>query len=707
MENKEKKFFILFYFVLAICLTITFLGIQNFNFTNIKWLFIGNDISGHQTGWHFFKEDIWRFPLGSNPNYGDKIGNSIIYSDSIPLLAFIFKLFNFLIPEKFQYFSFWFLLCFFFQGILSQQLIYKYTNNRLFSLIGSFFFIFFPIAIHRMGFHPALFGQWTLIITIYLILDKDENKEKLWVALILFTSLIHFYFTVINLIVYNFFKLYSTFIERKINYQKYFKDLIVCHGMLILLMYSIGYFEVRVVDTLAVGFGVYKLNLLSFFDSTNSVNNISWSWFLPDIILSHGEELEGFNYFGFGGLILISSMIFFSTKKKLRNKFSEYLDKKILLILIIFFILSLSNNISIGSWEIIQIPLNKYIYGIFSIVRSSGRLFWLVSYFLLFLSLFIIYEKFSKKNSSLIILFILILQLVDTSSGIKDYINLKKFNDNDKYILKDDFWYTDLKNVDKIITTKPNNYNKNFDYLAYYIVDKNFSKTNIVKTARVDREKAALNRYSLNKEFLEKKIEIDTVYVVDNLGHLLSLREIFKEENVGFFYRDNIWTLVKNKKDKMNELDTKKLNNLRLPLLDKEKIEINEKSDFLGFGWTHNLNGKGAWSEGNFSNLLFKVKKTQNVNIQIECEPFINEKIDNLNLKVLVNGNLIEEIKFKFDKDNLNKVKLINITVNKNLIENDKINLQFVNENAKSPLDILQSPDSRKIGFLIKNISLI
>ena len=119
------------------------------------------------------------------------------------------------------------------------------------------------------------------------------------------------------------------------------------------------------------------------------------------------------------------------------------------------------------------------------------------------------------------------------------------------------------------------------------------------------------------------------------------------------------------------------------------------------------MSGKGAWSEGYFSNLLFEVKKTENINIQIECEPFINEKIKNLNLKVLVNGNIIDEIKFKFDKDNSNKIKLMNITVNKNLIKNNKINLQFINENAKSPLDILQSPDSRKIGFLIKNISLI
>ena len=80
-------------------------------------------------------------------------------------------------------------------------------------------------------------------------------------------------------------------------------------------------------------------------------------------------------------------------------------------------------------------------------------------------------KKFITYNLSYITL-----QLVDTSSGIKDYINLNKFNDYNKHILKDDFWYNDLKNIDKIITTKPVNYNKNFDNLAYYIVDRNFFK---------------------------------------------------------------------------------------------------------------------------------------------------------------------------------------------------------------------------------------
>ena len=61
-------------------------------------------------------------------------------------------------------------------------------------------------------------------------------------------------------------------------------------------MFLVGYFEVRIIDTFALGFGTYKLNLLSIFDSTISHENISWSWILPDIALSAGEELEGFNF---------------------------------------------------------------------------------------------------------------------------------------------------------------------------------------------------------------------------------------------------------------------------------------------------------------------------------------------------------------------------------------------------------------------------
>ena len=86
--NKNNLILILFYFFTSLVLTSLFIGLDNLSINNTKWLFSGDDRSAHQLGWHFFKNDVWRFPLGSNPNFGDEIGNSIIYSDSIPILAF-------------------------------------------------------------------------------------------------------------------------------------------------------------------------------------------------------------------------------------------------------------------------------------------------------------------------------------------------------------------------------------------------------------------------------------------------------------------------------------------------------------------------------------------------------------------------------------------------------------------------------------------
>ena len=95
-----------FLFLLIAFITLSgILGIQNISFQNTKWLHdTGNDTAIQHLGWHFFKNDVWRFPLGSNPNYGDEIGNSIVFTDSVPILALFFKLFKSILPENFQYF---------------------------------------------------------------------------------------------------------------------------------------------------------------------------------------------------------------------------------------------------------------------------------------------------------------------------------------------------------------------------------------------------------------------------------------------------------------------------------------------------------------------------------------------------------------------------------------------------------------------------
>ena len=89
MNFTISKKIILFFILLSSFLTANFLGLDNLSFSNINWLYGGGDISNAQNGWLFFKSDEWRFPLGKNPSYGLEISSSIIFSDSVPLFAFI------------------------------------------------------------------------------------------------------------------------------------------------------------------------------------------------------------------------------------------------------------------------------------------------------------------------------------------------------------------------------------------------------------------------------------------------------------------------------------------------------------------------------------------------------------------------------------------------------------------------------------------
>ena len=124
--------------------------------------------------------------------------SNIVYSDSIPIFAIFFKLFNFLLPEKFQYFSIWILLCIYLQILFSYKIIYIGTGNKLFSLLGSLFFLTASIFIHRSGIHLSLLGQWLILCGIYIEISENSKKDFLRLIILLVSLLVHFYFFNVN-----------------------------------------------------------------------------------------------------------------------------------------------------------------------------------------------------------------------------------------------------------------------------------------------------------------------------------------------------------------------------------------------------------------------------------------------------------------------------------------------------------------------------
>ena len=705
----KNKINILFLLISFFCLLGIF-GFENSSFQNTNWLHDGGESTYNQLSWYFFRNDVWRFPLGMNPNFGEELGNSIAFTDTVPLLSFFFKLFKSYLPQNFQYFTFWYFVCFFLQLLFSYKILKKFTESTPHSLIGSLFFIIAPIFIYRMDYHVGLTGQWILLSALYLSLNYKINKSLLlWISLVVISLLVFLYFTATILVIYSIFRLFHYYYEDR-NFLRFTKDFFIILIVTALTFYTIGYFEIRMLDSIGIGFGEYKLNLLSFFDPVNSHQNISWSWFLKDIKLSAGEEIEGFNYFGLGQILMFIFVLASLLNKKIRKKLTNIKYQKeikiFFIISIIFTLWALSNKISIGSYTLLEIPLNKYIFGALSLFKASGRLFWIVNYFLLILSIIIIFQCFEKKKSLLIITFFLIVQLADTSAGIKKRIYFARAQD-ESIKLKDKIWNNLFKKNEVVKTTFPKNWSRFTQIFASYMEKYNTKKTNIITAGRINRKAAASARYDLYKNFRKKNLSTNTIYFVQNLGHMNHLKYLFKNENVGFFFRDNIWSMVKNEKQLMNKNDKNELAGLKFNMLkinETKKMYYSEENNYTGFGWSHNFQNLGIWSEGNISTLFFRTEKDYgDIRLELICEPHITKKNTTLEFDVYINNFFIKKI--KLNKNNL-KDQLLEININKKFITSKDIKIDFDFKNPVSPSEVFKSPDSRKLGILLKKIKI-
>ncbi|MCX6112671.1 MAG: DUF6311 domain-containing protein, partial [Proteobacteria bacterium] len=176
--------------------------------TYFDWLTsYNNDPIMNFLGWHFFRFEDWTFPLGLIKNFGTPDGSSLVYVDSIPLLALPFKLLRGILPPIFQYAGLWLLSCYVLQGFFAWLLAKKITSNLISRIVITLFFTISPIMLYRADRHEALTGHWMILAAIYLYvisveklisvekINKDINSPCLirWTLLLVATSLVHFY----------------------------------------------------------------------------------------------------------------------------------------------------------------------------------------------------------------------------------------------------------------------------------------------------------------------------------------------------------------------------------------------------------------------------------------------------------------------------------------------------------------------------------
>ncbi|MGE7614040.1 DUF6311 domain-containing protein [Paenibacillus sp. NPDC101420] len=664
---------------------ITVLNPNTLDTSSINWLLTRVDPAQHFVGWHFFRSEEWSFPPGIIKNLNTPIGTSITYTDSVPLLAFILKIFNPILPPVFQYMGIWMLLCYVLQGVFGLLLMRKLTQNLSLQLLGVMFFVMSPIMLFRSFSHEALMGHWIILAGLYLF--KSTYIHRKWLFLFFVSLLVHPYLFIMIFAIFVL-KMIELLVSNEINIRECILYSISTIMLILFTLWFIGYFYIGSSGSTG-DFGYYSMNINSIF------NPLGWSeYFLKDQPLtSHGQG-EGFNYLGLGVILLL----FWSFYTLVNNrKFSIRRNIGLLLLSIIFTLIALSNVITYSDKVILEINLPAFVMSLLGIVRASGRFFWPVYYLLILFSLSTIIKNNKRKQAIIFLVVALSIQFADLSGKFNEYNNMYTNDTILENPLKSEVWAKlDEKKYKNIVfvPAKVNDQN-----IAFAMLAANKGMTiNSFYTARDDNEKKDNYDNELMGVFERGEWNSKSIYIVDN--SLLEKAMKNKKINDLLLLVDGFNVLIP------NGVVDQQIVSLNLDLYsyrynygDIVNFGVSGNSSIIkSVGWS-STEEISTWTEGDHADLNFSLQKPENdLILTMKMSPLLGGETKVQNLIVTANNQEIKRV-------SINSYGTYQFVIPKEIVS-DQLKISLILPDATSPYMLGISEDQRKLALSVENIIL-
>lgn len=676
---------------------LAFWAIAGFNILNptyVGWLNADNDPFQHQLGWMFFRESPWTLPIGLNPNFGLDISSSIVYSDSIPIFAFLFKIFNYLLPSTFQYFGIWTLACLMLQTYFGWKLIGLWTKSELLKLTALPLFTFSPILLNRIGMHTALAGHFLILVALYLIFySAQKNHFRNWLMLLAICALTHFYLLamVLGLWLAN---LFDQCNNKNSQNLRNLKELVFMVFLLAIVMWQAGYFSVGVISAGGGwGYGTWGMNLLSFFNAKG------WSYLLPAIpgVQSHQERFQ------FPGLGVFVVWIFALAKPQ---TLKEYISKSfkrwpwIYYLLIAYTIFAISNHVGIGSIRF-QYELPKFLLSVGNALRASDRFFWPVLYLLVITGIYAVVKGYSKKSAVVILGLASFIQVVDTHAGwgaLRSHLNTQMVFD-ETAVLKNPFWAQAVVHYKNILLAPAKNSPEHWKIFSLLAAD-NHMGTNAVYLARIDEKKLK----QMQSTLINGEINSNNLYVIEDNFVPYMLSNLNFENDLltkvdGFNVLAPKWKDCDQCKQGYEPLNLDQFINpthLNQQIIFTTNAGLDKR--YLLDGWSNVIEDWGVWSEGSESQLILPIPKQGKAQgVTLELRALVSPSHPKQNVKIYINGNWYADIQLTSFDDNI-----VNLDLPKIALKQGYVAIKMTYPNAISPKQIGSGSDSRLLAIGIK-----
>jgi hypothetical protein len=667
---------------------------------NADWLMEG-DPATHFLGWQFFRSAPFsQWPFGLNPNYGMEIGSSIVFTDSLPLFAFLFKPISSYLPAVFQYIGLWILVSFLLQSYFAWKLLSKFTKDTWLPFLGSAFFVIAPFLLFRLRGHYALFGQWVILAALCLY-NKKNYKTSFWVLLLSATALIHAYLLIMVSAIWS-----ADMTQRLLIREKKFLQVVgsftFCIATTIFVMWFAGYFMFSNGGE-AWGFGFFRMNLLSMINPDDL-----WSRILRDHNGGDGDY-EGFNFLGIG----IIQLAIFSIFEFIKNKkiIFHVSIMPICVLSLLLFSYAISNKIAIGSHEIFSYSLPPFMNIITGNFRVSGRFFWPVAY-IIYLSIFyLIFTRMKPRPALVLCALLLIIQIVDSNRAFSHFKD--KFSKIGPYVssFRSLEWNEIANNYKKVLLVLPSNIPENWIILSEFAVANHMS-INTGYFARIDNKQLHHTRIKLVESIISNTLDPEALYFFEN-GTLwnLAISQLRQSDVAGLkdgfrFIAPNFKGSADFNNGKIKFTPPLATSNFSYNL--NETIYFTTKglgSKFGVYGWS-GAEPWGTWSDGDSSFLVFNIPHIpkSDLNLMIEGHAFLAEKHPVQEIDVYLKDHYLNTLKYTL----LNNGGIRTIKIPKELIadNNPLVSIRFNYKNPNSPAALGLSADGRRLGLGIISIQL-
>lgn len=688
--------------VIGIACFFMLIGPRALNPGNIAWLASG-DPAQHYLGWLFFRHSSWSFPvIGSNPEFGLELSNSIVFSDSNPLFAFFFKTISSILPDVFQYFGIWLLICCILQALFAWKLVGIYTSDIIVKAFSAIIFVFSPAMLARLEpGHLSLLGHFLILAALFLVFrpySKHDRQALPWFVLIATAVLVHGYILAIVFVIWAS-NVLDRAIRRRVSSKTLFLESLIVISGLLAIMWMAGYFSVGK-GAAASGFGSWHFNLAA------PINPAGWSYLLREIPAQKGYYSDN-NFLGLGVICLLL-LAGVQAKTNIQRLFEVVrMHPAFFMAQIAMVIFAASNHIGIGPW-IITYDIPEPLLKVANVFRVSNRMFW-PAYYLLFLAAVTVVLRFSKRQvvRSLVILAALA-QITDTSAGWFAMRHKLMVNPSSEWQtdLVDPFWLDAASRYRKIKWIRPINEGPAWKAISYLAGTQRIG-TDAVYLARISDKSLQEAGAKAESALVTGNYARDTLYILDDgivgrASHSLHSEDLLARVN-------QLNVLAPHWKDcadcTQHPVDFD-ISASRKPLHLGESIyfDFSNKGGglYLLEGW-HPPEWLGTWTDGNTGKLLIPFAESiKPRELQLEVYPLLGGKKTEESITVVINGVYHPPQKLTGDINGS-----IKITVDPSLSQAKAFEIQLITPAPTSPHSLGINKDDRILGVKLRSIRLM